>query len=116
MRRLSILKTQIGTMAKASHKDQMQNPTELLDNQFSLILRALTALTAALLILLPMQPAWATIDYPTQDDSSVESSMPKVSFDSAMFDDLPFHQRRQALREESGLRQQETFTPRLPAR
>ncbi|HGY5551285.1 MAG: hypothetical protein AB8A35_07095 [Prochlorococcus sp.] len=103
-------------MAQASHKDELHPPKERLDNQFTLTLKALVALTVALLILLPMQPTWATIEYPTLDESSNENNMPEVNFDSAMFDDLPFHQRRQALREESWLKQRETLAPGIPAR
>ena len=100
-------------MAKVSQKNQPQSHRAQLRNQFSLIIRTFTAVTAALLILLPMQPSWAALDYAKQDDILSDTNMPEETFDSAMFDDLPFAQRRQALREESGVRRRES-TPLIP--
>ena len=102
------------TVAKVSQKNQPQSHRAQLRNQLSLIIRAFTALTGALLILLPMQPSWAALDYAKQDDILSNTNMPEETFDSAMFDDLPFAQRRQALREESGIRRRDASTPLIP--
>ena len=109
-----LLKRHFSSVAKVSQKNQPQSHRAQLRNQFSLMIRSFTAVTAALLILLPMQPSWAALDYAKQDDILSNTNMPEETFDSAMFDDLPFAQRRQALREESGLRRREASTPLIP--
>ena len=109
-----LLKRHFSSVAKVSQKNQPQSHSAQLRNQLSLIIRAFTAVTAALLILLPMQPSWAALDYAKQDDILSNTNMPEETFDSAMFDDLPFAQRRQALREESGIRRRDASTPLIP--
>ena len=110
-----LLKRHFSTVvAKVTQKNQPQSHRAQLRNQLSLIIRAFTVLTGALLILLPMQPSWAALDYAKQDDILSNTNLPEDTFDSAMFDDLPFAQRRQALREESGIRRRDASTPLIP--
>ncbi len=51
--------------------------------------------TAALLALWPLQPILADIGYSNSNDMDLPSAL-----DDDLFNDLPFEQRRQALREE----------------
>ena len=58
------------------------------------------ALSAAILVLLHWQPSWAAISNPEVTTAFKESELPSALADDNSFDDLPFEQLRQALRDE----------------
>ncbi len=61
----------------------------------------LIALTTSILLLLVLyiQPTYAAIEEAVTNKGTSESDLPSA-LDNSFFDDLPFEQRRQALREE----------------
>ena len=54
---------------------------------------------AALLLFSPLQTSWAAINHTEQSESSRELDLPAALADDDSFDELPFEQLRQALRE-----------------
>ena len=62
---------------------------------------SLIAITvAALLLILPMQPSWGSTSNQKQSSISTDLQLPAALTDDDSFDELPFEQLRQALREE----------------
>ncbi len=55
---------------------------------------------AALFIFLPMQTVWADMDYSKQSSQPSDLNLPSALAEDDSFDELPFEQLRQALREE----------------
>ncbi len=76
----------------------------MLTNAFYVLRRAhlhLIALASAtILIIYPLQPSWAALDEPEQSYDLSDIELPSALADDDSFDDLPFEQLRQALREE----------------
>ena len=62
--------------------------------------RLLALTTAVLLFLVPLQPSFATMEDSQGDDSPSVLDLPRALDEDDIFDDLPFEQLRQALREE----------------
>ncbi len=62
--------------------------------------RLIALAAAALLLLLPLQPLWAAIDMAKENTNPNKLDLPSALADDDSFDDLPFEQLRQALREE----------------
>lgn len=60
----------------------------------------LTLAAILLVLLLPLQPAFAVIDSSPDYDMRGNLDLPEALADDDSFDDLPFEQLRQALREE----------------
>ena len=70
------------------------------------MLNSLLAIAAAIMLfLLSLQPSWAENDYPHKELDDDQIELPTV-LENDFFDDLPFEQRRQALREEVELNPQ----------
>lgn len=77
-----------------------------------LMLTSFVALASATIIfLLSLQPSWAESNFPKQTTDSSDIDLPTF-IDEDIFDDLPFEQRRQALREEVelGSKKRKTFS------
>ncbi len=77
-----------------------------------LMLTSFVALASATIIfLLSLQPSWAESNFPKQTTDSSDIDLPTF-IDEDIFDDLPFEQRRQALREEVELssKKRKTFS------
>ena len=62
--------------------------------------RLIILIAAALIFFLPLQPCWAEVSSPKQEIDLNELELPEALADDYSFDDLPFEQLRQALREE----------------
>ena len=60
----------------------------------------LIALTAALLVIFPIHQSWAAAILLSQSSNSANLDLPSALLEDDSFDDLPFEQLRQALREE----------------
>ncbi len=56
--------------------------------------------TAVLLFLLPLQSSLAITNVPQSNVDPIDLELPSALSDNDLFDDLPFEQLRQALREE----------------
>ena len=78
-------------------------------------MRARLLVLAAVLMLFmsPPQPSWATMDSPNQNAINSDTDLP-TALDDDIFsiDDLPFEQRRQALREEVERNSQRSYKPK----
>ena len=80
-----------------------------------MLARLMAFTTAALLIILPLQTvstAFATVE---QSINSNQTILP-TALDDYIFDDLPFNQKRQALREEINKRDAPPITSNSPKR
>ena len=62
--------------------------------------RLMALAAAALLLLLPLQAVWAAMDNNNLGENLSELNLPDALSEDDSFDDLPFEQLRQALREE----------------
>ena len=61
----------------------------------------LMALAAAVLIFLgPLNPSWAEVNFTSPSINQEDLDLPSALAEDDIFDDLPFEQLRQALREE----------------
>ena len=74
--------------------------------------RLITLAASLLLLLLPLQACWAVDDYDKQGASLDESELPAALADDDSFDELPFQQLRQALREEVEYGSKKGLSPR----
>ena len=71
--------------------------------------------TAALLLISPLNPSLAATTDGSPSANPNELDLP-TALDEDIFDDLPFEQRRQVLREEVDRKPQQTSTPHIPSR
>ncbi len=78
----------------------------------------LMALAAAIIIIitLPLQPSWSTMNDTNQPLNPIETELPSALAEDDSFDDLPFEQLRQALREEVERDPSRNIRPHSPKR
>ncbi len=75
------------------------------------------ALAAAVILLItPLQPSWASLDSQQQSSTTDNLNLPSALADDDSFDDLPFEQLRQALREEVERDPSRNLRPHSPKR
>ena len=78
--------------------------------------RLMALIAMALFILLPLQPSLAGTNVSNQEAAVDNLELPSALAEDDSFNDLPFEQLRQALREEVEHEPQKTFSPRSPKR
>ena len=64
-----------------------------------MLIKLISFVSAAILLIIPLQPCIADLSLPQQEFKSTNIDLPTV-LDDDFFEDLPFEQRRQALRDE----------------
>ncbi len=74
--------------------------------------RLIALVAAALLLVLPLQPTWAEITDTKESANLNNLDLPSALADDDSFDDLPFEQLRQALRNEVEQNPKKNHIPR----
>ncbi|WP_320674450.1 hypothetical protein [Prochlorococcus sp. MIT 1341] len=69
--------------------------------------------SASILLILPLQPCFAETVFSQEEVNSINIELPSV-LDDDFFEDLPFEQRRQALRDEVELDPKRSPSPQIP--
>ena len=78
-----------------------------------MLIQFISIASAVILLILPLQPCFAELTLSQQETSNNNLDLPSVLNDD-FFEDLPFEQRRQALRDEVELDPTRSPSPQIP--